>query len=86
MERVGIPCRYMLCVLDQVVEVSTMDVHWWKEFHKHYGEKSKIGEISMLFYINMLRKSLIIFVPVGDLLYSAQQMRFDAEKLGCPIS
>ncbi len=85
-ERVGIPCRHMLCVLDRAVEVSMMDVHWWKAFHKHYREESKIGEVNILCYINILWKSLIIFVTVGDSLYSAQQVCFDAEKLGCPIS
>ncbi len=63
-----------------------MDVQWWKAFHKHYGEESKIGEINMLCFINILWKSLIIFANVGDLLYSTQQMCFDAEKLCCPIS
>ncbi len=43
-ERVGIPCRHMLCVLGGEVEISMMDVRWWKAFHKHYGEESKIGE------------------------------------------
>ena len=43
-ERVGIPCRHMLCVLDGQVEVSMMDVRWWKAFHKHFGEESRIGE------------------------------------------
>ena len=63
-----------------------MDVQWWKAFHKHYGEESKIDEINLLCFINILLKSLIIIVPVGDLLHSAQQACFDAEKLGCPIS
>ena len=76
----------MLCVLDRAVEVSMMDVHWWKAFHKHYREESKIGEYKTLCYIHSLCKSLIIIVPVGDLLYSAQQACFDTEKLGCPIS
>ncbi len=40
-ERVGIQCRHMLCVLDRAVEVSMMDVRWWKAFHKHYIEESK---------------------------------------------
>ncbi len=69
----------MLCVLDGAVEVSMMYLCWWKAFYKHYREESKIVEINTLCYI-------IIFVTVGDLLYSAQQACFDAEKLGCPIS
>ncbi len=63
-----------------------MDIRWWKAFHKHYGKESKIDEYKTLCFINILWKSLIIFVNVGDLLYSAQQVCFDAEKLGCPIS
>ncbi len=78
--RVGIPCRHMLCVLDGAMEISMMDVRWRKVFHKHYGEESKNGEINTLCYINILWKSLIIFVTVGDLLYSAQQACFDSEK------
>ncbi len=38
-ERVGIQCRHMLCVLDGAVEVSMIDVLWWKAFHKHHGEE-----------------------------------------------
>ncbi len=76
----------MLCVLDGVVEISMMDVHWWKAFHKHYGEESNIGEINMLCYIPCFWKSLIMIEILGGLLYSAQQMCYDAEKLGCPIS
>ncbi len=63
-----------------------MDVHWWKAFHKHYGEKSKMGEIVMIRYIHYYRISLIMIAILGDLLYSAQQACIDAEKLGCPIS
>ena len=85
-ERVGIPCRHMLCVLDREIDIYMMDVRLWKAFHKHYGEESKIGEINTLCYINILWKSLIIIAILGDLLYSAQQVCFDAEKLGCPIS
>ncbi len=76
----------MLHVFDRAVEVSIMDLHWWKAFHKHYGEVSNIGEYNMICYLNSLWKSLIIIVPLGDLLYCAQQACFDAEKLGCPIS
>ena len=50
-ERVGIPCRHMLCVFDGAVKINMMDVRWWKAFHKHYREESKIGEINMLCYI-----------------------------------
>ncbi len=41
----------MLCVLDGEIEINMMDVCWWKAFHKHYGEESKIGEYNMLCYI-----------------------------------
>ncbi len=33
-ERVGIPCRHMMCVLDGAVEISMMDVHWWKAWRR----------------------------------------------------
>ncbi len=55
-ERVGIPCRNLLCVLDGAVEVSMMDVRWQKIFHKHYGKESNIGEINLPCFINILWK------------------------------
>ncbi len=63
----------MLCVLDRAVEISMMDIRWWKAFHKHYIEESKIGEYKTLCYILSLWISLIIIVPLDELLYSAQQ-------------
>ncbi len=76
----------MLGVFDNAVEVSMMDVLWWKAFHKNYREESNIGEYNTIHYLNSLWKSLIIIAILGDLLYCAQQVCFDAEKLGCLIS
>ena len=85
-ERVGIPCRHMLCVLDGEIDINMMDVRLWKAFHKHYGEESKIGEIVTIRHIHFYWIILINIAILGDLLYSAQQACFDAEKLGCPMS
>ncbi len=47
---------------------------------------SNIGEYDTICYIIGLWKSLITIEILGGLSYSAQQVCFDAEKLGCPIS
>jgi len=51
-----------------------------------YREVSNIGEYDTICYIIGLWKSLITIEILGGLSYSAQQVCFDAEKLGCPIS
>ena len=40
-ERVGTPCRHVLCVTGGEIELPMVDVCWLKAFHVHYGEDSE---------------------------------------------
>ncbi len=84
-ERVGIPCRHMLCVLDGAVEISMMMYAGGKHMINimKYEEESKMGEINTLCYIPRFWKSLIMIAILGDLLYSAQQVCFAKVSFKC---
>ena len=46
--RVGTPCRHIFCALNGAVDITMMDVHWWKAFHKHFGDSSRIGMFDII--------------------------------------
>ena len=46
-DRVGTPCRHVLCVTDGVVELSMIDVRWYKAFHVHFGSETALGMFSL---------------------------------------
>ena len=53
-ERVGTPCRHIFCALDGAVDITMMNVRWWKAFHKHFGESSRIGMFDIICNVAIL--------------------------------